>query len=129
MINEYYIDKKENDEYSDKFKSKFSIKWKSDIYSTFINDTYLEDKIITLDNLEEFFNAVFNKKKFHNLDVSYDFFFCAPTSIQLNIQLKIIINENLKSLTRDFVFILNKVETKTWCEYIGEIFFSRCIYP
>lgn len=129
MIDEYYIDKKENDEYSDKFKSKFSIKWKSDIYSTFIDDTYLEDKIITLNNLEEFFDSVFNKKKFHNLDVSYDFYFCAPTSIQLNIQLKIIINDNLKSFTRDFVFILNKVETKTWCKYIGELFFPRYIYP
>ena len=95
MIDEYYIDKKEEKKYSDQFKRKFIIKWKGEDYSTYIDDTYLEDKILTLDDLEEFFDCTFNKKKFYSLDCYYDFYFSTKNSIQLNISIETKIrNEN-----------------------------------
>ena len=122
---EYYINKKEEDEYSDRFKRKFIMKWKGETYYTFINDTYLKDKVINLDNLEEFFDSTFNKKKFYNMDCFYDFYFCGINSIQLNIKLEMKINENLKQLRQQFVFILHKIDNRTWFQYIIDIIFNR----
>ena len=122
---EYYIDKKEEDDYSDRFKRKFIMKWKGETYYTFINDTYLEDKVINLDNLEEFFDCTFNKKKFYNMDCFYDFYFCGINSIQLNIKLEMKINENLKQLRQQFVFILQKIDNRTWFQYIIDIILNK----
>lgn len=122
---EYYIDKKEKNDYSDRFKRKFIMKWKGAEYSTYIDDTYLEDKVISLDNLEEFFDCTFNKKKFYNLNVEYDFYFCGAKSIQLNIKLETKINDNLKSLIQDFVFILHKVDNRTWFKWLTDIILDK----
>jgi hypothetical protein len=122
---EYYIDKKEEDDYSDRFKRKFIMKWKGEDYSTYIDDTYLEDKVISLDNLDEFFDCTFNKKKFYNLNVEYDFYFCAEKSIQLNIKLETKINENLKTLIQDFGFILHKVDNRTWFKWLTDIILDK----
>lgn len=125
MIDEYYIDKKEEDEYSDRFKRRFIMKWKKEEYYTYIDDTYLEDKIITLDNLEDFFDSIFNKKKFYSLDCYYDFYFYSYDSIQLNIRLETKINENLKTLKQDFIFILHKIDNKSIFQWIRDIILDR----
>ena len=118
---EYYIGIKEEDEYSDNNKRKFIMKWKGVEYSTYIKDSYLEDKIIGLDNLEEFFDSTFNKKKFYDLDVSYDFFFTNITSMQLYIKLETQINKNLKPFRQEFIFFLKKVDNRSWFQYIIDI--------
>jgi hypothetical protein len=125
MIEEYYIDKKEEENYSDQFKRKFIMKWKGEEYSTYIDDTYLEDKIISLENLEEFFDSIFNKKKFYNLDCFYDFYFCAEKSIQLNIKLEMKINENLKTLKEEYIFILHKIDKRSWTQWIIDIILNK----
>lgn len=125
MIKEYYIDKKEENEYSDRFKRRFIMKWKGEDYSTYIDDTYLEDKILMLDDLEDFFDSVFNKKKFYMLDCYYDFFFCAKNSIQLNISIEMKINDKLKTLKQDFVFILHKIDKSSWLHWISDFIFDR----
>jgi len=122
---EFYINKKEEDEYSDRFKCKFIIKWKDEMYSTFIDDTYLEDKVITLDNLEEFFYSIFNKKKFYDMDCYYDFYFCAQNSIQLNVKLEMKINENLKTLKEEYIFILHKIDKRSWFQWFTDIILDR----
>lgn len=124
MIDEYYIDKKIEGEYSDIFKRKITIIWKGDKYSTFIQSEYLDDKIITLDDLEEFFDSVFNKKKFYNLDVSSEFYFWDINTLQLNIRLEIKINDKLKPLKQDYSFFLNKENKKTWFNWIKDIIFN-----
>ena len=118
---EYYIGIKEEDEYSDNNKRKFIMKWKGAEYSTYIKDSYLEDKIIGLDNLEEFFDSTFNKKKFYDLDISYDFFFTNITSMQLYIKLETQINKNLKPFRQEFIFFLKKVDNRSWFQYIIDI--------
>jgi hypothetical protein len=122
---EYYIDKKEEDEYSDRFKRKFIMKWKDSEYLTYIDSDYLEDKIISLDNLEEFFDSTFNKKKFYNLDCDYDFYFCSQNSIQLNILIEIKISDKLKELTQNFIFILHKIDNRTWFQWFKDIILNR----
>ena len=117
--------KKEEDEYSDRFKRKFIMKWKDEMYSTFIDDTYLEDKVLTLDNLEEFFDSIFNKKKFYSLDCYYDFYFCAQNSIQLNVKLEMKINENLKSIKEKYIFILHKIDKRSWFQWFTDIILDR----
>ena len=125
MIDEYYINKKEEDEYSDKNKRKFTIKWKGGEYYTYIDDTYLEDKIITLDDLEEFFDSIFNKKKFYTLDCYYDFYFCGSDSIQLNISVETKINDKLKPIKEEYIFILNKIDKRSILQWIIDIIFDR----
>lgn len=125
MIDEYYIDKKEENEYSDRFKRKFIMKWKGGEYATYIDDTYLEDKILMLDDLEDFFDSVFNKKKFYTLDCYYDFFFCAKNSIQLNISIETKISDKLKTLKQDFVFILHKIDKRSWFQWLSGFIFDR----
>jgi len=122
---EYYIDKKENNEYSDQFKRKFIMKWKGDEYTTYIESSYLEDKIISIDDLEEFFDSAFNKKKYYDFDCYYDFYFCSHNSIQLNISLITKINDKLKPLKQDFIFILDKIDKRTWGEWLTDIIFDR----
>jgi len=122
---EYYIDKKENNEYSDQFKRKFIMKWKGVDYSTYIESTYLNDKIISIDDLEDFFNSTFNKKKYYSFDCYYDFYFCSQNSIQLNISLIMKINDKLKPLKQDFIFILDKLDKRTWGEWLLDIIFDR----
>ena len=122
---EYYINKKEEDDYSDTYKRKFVMKWKGYDYSTYIKSEYLEDKMITLDNLEEFFDCTFNKKKFYNLDTEYDFYFCAKNSIHLNIKLEINYNDELKPFRQDFIFILHKIDKRTWFEWLTDIILDR----
>jgi hypothetical protein len=118
---EYYIGIKEEDEYSDNNKRRFIMKWKGAEYSTYIEDSYLEDKIIGLNNLEEFFDSTFNKKKFYDLDVSYDFFFTNITSMQLYIKLETQIHKNLKPFRQEFIFFLKKVDNRTWFQWITDI--------
>jgi hypothetical protein len=122
---EYYINKKEDDDYADKFKRKFIMKWNDETYYTFINDTYLEDKILTLDNLEDFFDSTFNKKKFYNLDCFYDFYFCAKNSIQLNISIETKISDKLKTLKEEYIFILHKIDKRSWFQYIIDIILNK----
>ena len=122
---EYYINKKEEKKYSDQFKRKFIMKWKGEDYSTYIDDAYLEDKVIMLYNLEEFFDSIFNKKKFYNLDCFYDFYFCAEKSIQLNIKLEMKINKNLKTLKEEYIFILHKIDKRSIFQWIIDIIFNR----
>lgn len=122
---EYYIDKQEKDKYSNRFTRKFIIKWKNEEYSTYINDTYLEDKLITLDNLDEFFDSVFNKKKYYSLDCYYDLYYSTPDSIQLNISVELKINDKLKTLKQDFVFILQKIDKRTIFQWISDFILDR----
>jgi hypothetical protein len=122
---EYYIGIKEEDEYSDNNKRRFIMKWKGSEYSTYIEDSYLEDKIIGLDNLEEFFDSTFNKKKFYDSDVYYDFFFINITSMQLYIKLETQIHKNLKPFRQEFIFFLKKVDNRTWFQWITDIILNR----
>jgi hypothetical protein len=122
---EYYIDKKEEKKYLDQYKRKFIIKWKNEEYSTYIDETYLKDKIITLNNLDDFFNSIFNKKNFYNFNVQYDFYFCSEKSVQLNIKLEIKINENLKTLKQDFIFILHKIDKRSWLRWFLDFILDR----
>lgn len=124
-IDEYYINKKEEDEYSDKFKRKFIIKWKGSEYLTYIDDTYLKDKILTLDDLEEFFDSVFNKKKYYGLDCYYDFYFCSQNSIQINISIETKISDKLKILKEEYIFILHKIDKKTWFQWFIDFILDR----
>jgi len=122
---EYYIDKKEEDEYSDQFKRKFIMKWKGNEYLTYINSSYLDDKIISIDDLEDFFDSTFNKKKFYNFDCSYNFYFSTKNCIHLNILVDMKINDKLKSLKQDFIFILHKIDKRTWKQWLLDIIFDR----
>jgi hypothetical protein len=121
----YYVNNVKDNEKSKKNKCKFIMIWKGDEYSTYIDDTYLEDKIITIDNLEEFFNSVFNKKKFYDINTYYDFYFCGKKSIQLNIKLETKINDNLKPLIQYYVFILHREDNKTWFNWFIDIILER----
>lgn len=121
---EYYIDKQE-DEYSDKNKRKFIIKWKNDEYSTYIDDIYLKDKILTLDNLEEFFDSIFNKKKYYGLDCYYDLYYLTPDCIQLNISVEMKISDKLKTLKQNFVFNLHKIDKRSIFQWISDFIFDR----
>jgi len=124
-ITEYNIEKIEENEYSDKFKRKITIKWQGELYSTYIEDSYLDDKIISLDNLDEFFDAVFNNKKFYDMDISYNFYFCGANSIQLNIWFEIKINNKLKPIKQDYIFILHIEDNKSWFQYFTDIILDR----
>jgi hypothetical protein len=125
QIKEYQIDKIQENEYCDKFKRKLTIEWMNGKYSVIIDSDYLEDKIISLDNLDEFFDCTFNKKKFYDLDMVYDFYFCNHRSIQINIWFEININEKLKPIKQDFVFILNEDINKSWGQYFLDIILDR----
>lgn len=122
---EYYIDKQEKVEYSDKNKRKFIIKWKNDEYSTYIDDTYLKDKILTLDNLEEFFDSIFNEKKYYGLDCYYDLYYLTPDSIQLNISVEMKISDKLKTLKQNFVFNLHKIDKRSIFQWFTDIILNR----
>jgi hypothetical protein len=124
-ITEFNIDKISENEYCDKFKRKLTIQWKEKKYFTNINSDYLENKIISLDNLEEFFDAVFNNKKFYDIDIEYNFYFCGANSIQLNIWFEIKINNKLKPLKQDYIFILHIEDNKSWFQYFTDIILDR----
>jgi hypothetical protein len=55
----------------------------------------------------------------------YDFYFCAEKSIQLNIKLEMKIIENLKTLKEEYIFILHKIDKRSWFQWFTDIILDR----
>jgi len=114
------------DEYCDMLKRKITIKWKDHLYSTYITSEYLNDKIIGLENLQEFFDAVFNQNKFYTLETNYNMFYCSITSLELVINVKYVYDVNLKPFKQQFIFVLDEEkEPRSFLQYIYDLILNK----